>query len=136
MNKPHHQMKSTYSQLSLLDLLKKFILSRLPQEKSAMEQKVVENEAPISPDQITHIAVVLDGVVEDVMRAQNRFAALILSNPEFVEFDPHVEIPRIGETKYVDGKFEHHSHDNELMSDEEVAKTLDKLGIVKNNEDQ
>jgi hypothetical protein len=57
------------------------------------------------PENINYVAIVLDGVVEDVMRCQDRLAALILSNPQFVEFDPEKDRPQIGLTKYENGKF-------------------------------
>ena len=54
--------------------------------------------------QINYIAMVIDGKVEDVLRAQNKLAAMLLSNPVFVEFDPKEFYPLIGQTEYVDGK--------------------------------
>jgi hypothetical protein len=46
--------------------------------------------------QINYIAVVLDGRVEEVIRAENRLAALFLSNPTFIEFSPDGIRPTIG----------------------------------------
>lgn len=45
---------------------------------------------------VNHIAVVLDGVVEEVIRAENRLAALFLSEPKFIMFDPEEIRPTIG----------------------------------------
>jgi hypothetical protein len=68
--------------------------------------------------QINHLAIVLDGNVEEVMRAQNRLAALLLSSPDFVEFDPKVQKVSVG-YKFEDGKFiknetedDDHNHDH------------------------
>ena len=61
--------------------------------------------SPNPQEQINHIAVILDGKVEDVIRAQNRMAALFLSEPIFVEFDPREVYPKIGITEYIDGAF-------------------------------
>lgn len=80
-----------------------YIESKVPQKRQAMSDPT----QPIIPSnvELNHIAVVLDGVVEDVIRAQNRIAALFLSNPKFIEFDPTAVTVKSGETKYVKGQF-------------------------------
>jgi hypothetical protein len=80
-----------------------YIESKVPQKRQAMSDPTQANIP--SNVEMNHIAVVLDGVVEDVIRAQNRIAALFLSTPTFVEFDPNAVTVRSGETKYVDGEF-------------------------------
>lgn len=81
--------------------------------KDVFGKKAVEQKAPItnasepslpSGIEVNHIAIALDGVVQDVMRTQNKFAALILSNPEFILFNPQEGYPVLGETEVVDGK--------------------------------
>lgn len=64
-----------------------------------VNKQAVSAPTPLAPPpgmEINHIAVVLDGTVEEVIRAQNRLAALFLSNPQFVEFDPEQIKPTIG----------------------------------------
>jgi hypothetical protein len=59
----------------------------------------ISGSDPLPPPaniQINHIAIVLDGVVEEVIRAENRLAALFLSQPQFVEFTPEEIRPTIG----------------------------------------
>lgn len=74
------------------------LLMKLKKDKVTEKQSTFSNTPPPQPQGITinHIAVVLDGKVEEVIRAENRLAALFLSNPEFVEFDPNKERPTIG----------------------------------------
>lgn len=60
---------------------------------------------PAPPNsKINYLAIVLDEEVQEIMRAQNRLAALLLSQPLIVEFDPEEVQPNIG-WSYVDGKF-------------------------------
>lgn len=121
-----------YIQMSIFDLLKEYIISKLPQEKRKLSNNAINQQPKISEEEITHIAIVLDGVVEDVMRAQNRLAALVLSNPEFIEFDPKKDKPQIGETQYKNEKFVYKKE--ELMSENEISKTLNDMGAFDNNE--
>jgi hypothetical protein len=65
---------------------------------------------------ITSIAVVLDGEVQEILRAENRLSALLLSSPEFIEFDTNKVIPAIGwgydGTSFIQPPdVEPHSHD-------------------------
>lgn len=76
------------------------IISKIKKKKVSEKQSAFSNTPPPQPQgiAINHIAVVLDGRVEEVIRAENRLAALFLSNPTFVEFDPNKERPTIGWT--------------------------------------
>lgn len=75
-------------------------------KQEAPKNPIVDPTIPVSPSgiEVNHIAVVLDGVVQDVLRTQNKFAALILSEPEFILFNPEDGYPVLGETLAVDGK--------------------------------
>jgi hypothetical protein len=90
--------------VSTLDLIKQLIASKLPVTK----QSVINPNISLLDDSpgasINHLAIVLDGRVEEIMRAQNRLSALLLSEPTFVEFDPTSDYPQIGDT-YENGKF-------------------------------
>jgi hypothetical protein len=60
---------------------------------------------PMPPGaKINHLAIILDGEVQEIMRAENRLAALLLSQPLIVEFDPDEVRPDIGWV-YLDKKF-------------------------------
>jgi len=59
---------------------------------------------PPPSSKINYLAIILDDEVQEIMRAQNRLAALLLSQPLIVEFDPEEIQPNIG-WSYVDGKF-------------------------------
>lgn len=101
MAKHDHENNMIY--LSTWDIIKGFFNKK---DKVKEKINVESNIAPPKPSgaSINHIAVVMDGSVEEIIRAENRLAALFLSEPQFVEFDPEVVRPHIG-WKYVDGKF-------------------------------
>lgn len=87
-------------------LIRRYIASKLPRDKeSAVDYNLNLLNATPKDVAINHIAVVLDGTVEEVLRAQNRLTALLLSNPTFISFDPKTTYPRLGITKYKDGEF-------------------------------
>lgn len=121
-----------YKEMSIWHLLRIFIISRLPKRKQTVSEEQIAKIPEIPEKEVNYIAIVLDGVVEDVMRAQNRLAALLLSNPTFVEFDPKKDKPQIGETKYVNGNFEYPQ--KELMTDQELTETLKSMQTKEKNE--
>lgn len=100
------KLPKPHNYVTTWELFRRYLASKLPKPKeSAVDyNRNLLNAAP--PDvQINHIAIVLDGRVEEILRAQNRLTALLLSNPTFVEFDPKVIYPKIGYTEYRDGEF-------------------------------
>jgi hypothetical protein len=118
---------TSYEEMTLIDLVRNYFISRMPSQKAKISEGGLDNQPKLPEGEITYIAIVLDGVVEDVMRAQNRLAALVLSQPQFIEFDPTVDRPQIGETRFLDGKFQYPT--KELMTDEEINKTLEGMGV-------
>lgn len=80
--------------LSLWDLIKMGIY-KLVGTKVKLPA-VLDVPAPPPPVKINHIAIVLDGRVEEVIHTENRMAALLLSEPQFVEFEEPGPIPTIG----------------------------------------
>lgn len=87
------------------ELFRRYLTSKLPRPKESVSDYNANllNFAPPNI-QINHIALVIDGKVEEVIRAQNRLAAMLLSDPTFVEFDPNEIYPVMGQTRYADGK--------------------------------
>jgi hypothetical protein len=59
---------------------------------------VMDLPSPPPPVKINHIAIVLDGRVEEVIHTENRMAALLLSEPQFIEFEETAATPTIGWT--------------------------------------
>jgi hypothetical protein len=57
---------------------------------------VLDVPSPPPAVKINHLAVVLDGRVEEVIHTENRMAALLLSEPQFIEFEETDVIPTIG----------------------------------------
>lgn len=88
--------------LTLREILAAYLQTKLPVRKQSAQDP---NVSVMPSGAVNHIAVVLDGRVEDVIRAQNRMTALLLSEPQFVEFDPKQIYPILGVTEYVGGKF-------------------------------
>ena len=81
------------------------------------KQSLSESIVPPEPSgvNINSIAIVLDDEVQEVIRTEDRLAALLLSSPIFVQFfpekDEHVGIG----TKYIEDEFvfEKNEHDHE-----------------------
>lgn len=92
---------------SMLDIFKRWLSNKIAAAESHKSLAYEEGEplVRISPRNIHvyHIAVVLDNKVQEIVRADSKMAALFLSEPIFVEFDPALEAVDIG-TDYVDGK--------------------------------
>ncbi len=88
-----------------------------------LEKKVgVTNKQPAAhphraaPAEPTHngintIAIVMDGVVQEVIRAENRMTALMLSGPEFVLVSAGTKRPTIG-WEYINGEFKDPNEEN------------------------
>jgi hypothetical protein len=92
--------------LTIREVFSRWLDGKLPKVKSSVlnPKRDTPPEAPVGQE-INHLAIVLDGRVEEVLRAQNRMAALLLSEPIFVEFDPTVTEVRVGITEYRDGRY-------------------------------
>jgi hypothetical protein len=102
--KIREKAKHSHKNITTLDLIKRYLDSKIPKPKEKAENPNI-SLLPGGADNVNYIAVVLDGRVEDVIRTQNRMAALLLSEPIFVEFDPKTVYPQIGVTEYKDGAF-------------------------------
>jgi hypothetical protein len=72
---------------STWDLIKRFFTkNKKYKEKLSVNEEI--DKMPSVTVEMNHLAIVLDGEVQEIMRAQNRLAALLLSEPKFVEYDP------------------------------------------------
>jgi hypothetical protein len=91
--------------VTLRQVLIRYFQSKI---KIAPEKEATQDEAlnMLQQSNVTHVAIVLNGVVQDVIRAQDRMAALLLGQPEFVEFDPREIYPILGTSTYKNGKLE------------------------------
>lgn len=77
--------------ISTLDLIKKAVLEYL-ERKNRVKRSVVSKEG-FMPDfeimqDISFIAIVVEGEVQDVMRAQPRLTSILMAQPTFVRFNP------------------------------------------------
>lgn len=113
-NRPERKLvikvPSVVQRLSILDLIKITILNKFA--KSEIKKQSPEGNGSTMPDpstwdEISYIAIVVDGKVADVMRAQPRMASILLSQPLFVEFDPENGTRPMVNDEYKDGKFIH-----------------------------
>ena len=111
-----------YHEMTTLDLIRAWIISKLPVKKESFQVQDNSPKPPPSNVSVNNIAVVLDGIVEETIQCQNRLAALLLSEPKFIEYEPNEVQVSIGYTEYTDGVFI--NQEEPLMTDEEIAKTL------------
>lgn len=99
--------------------LSEFVLGLF--KKPVSQDKIPVTNPDVSPIpstiKVNHIAIVIDGKVQDVIRAQNRLAAMLLSEPTFIEFNPEDTYPIIGKTLVVDGEFVTKAIENENEED-------------------
>lgn len=80
---------------STWDLIKKFFVKgNKYKDKLSVNEEI--DKMPAVTMEMNHLAIVLDGEVQEIMRAQNRLAALLLSEPKFVEYDPSESQIEIG----------------------------------------
>jgi hypothetical protein len=79
-----------------------FTRKRRYKSKISLESMAIPPMPPGS--KINHLAIILDGEVQEIMRAENRLSALLLSEPLIVEFNPEEVRPSVG-WLYVDKKF-------------------------------
>lgn len=102
-----HENGQVHGKVTTLDLLKRYLALKVEKMSGVKKSVINPNVSPL--DQmagidINYIAIVIDGEVQDVIRAQNKMAAMILSEPEFIFFEPAETKVKIG-FKYQDGKF-------------------------------
>lgn len=96
-----------HHKVTTLDLIREYLrlkISKMTNNKLPVVNNNISMIDALPKEQVNHIAIILDGRVQEILRAQNRLAALLLSEPEFVNFDPKETEVGI-EYLYVDGKF-------------------------------
>lgn len=82
-----------------------WLIRKVKKQKVVIAPKPSPANTQPSNIQVATIAVILDGEVQEVIRAQDRMAALFLSEPSFVEVPENLEVkPTIG-WLYKDGTF-------------------------------
>lgn len=89
-----------FIQLTTLQVIKKLLIDKFWKRKD-----LYLNEEP-QGIVVHNIAVILDGKVYEVLRAQDKLADMFLAQPQFVMFDPAVDQVHVG-VEYVEGKFVH-----------------------------
>jgi hypothetical protein len=112
--------------ISTLDLIKKAVLEYL-ERKNRLKRSVVSKEG-FMPDfeimqDISFIAIVVEGEVQDVMRAQPRLTSILMAQPTFVRFNPEEVKVRPGDTYDGSNFVQKNMHLNpqafELLKDEQ-----------------
>ena len=92
------------NQLNTWDVIKSFFDNKF----GKVIKEDAFSKAPVPAPQnaeINYVAIVLDGYVQEVIRAENKLAALLLSGPEFIGIKDAPDRPTIG-WSYSDGVFE------------------------------
>lgn len=93
--------------ISTLDLFKIYFLNKLERKRAGKKSAVSSEGLKPNLDRmqdISSLAIVVDGEVVDVMRAQPKLTSILLANPVFVKFDPLETRVKLGD-KYEDGAF-------------------------------
>ena len=96
-------------------LVDKLILGSDGVDKLAEKQRIYNEKQRLKHEQenanhapegikVNHIAIILDDKVQEVIRANDQLADILLSNPTFVSFSPLEDNVKIGHL-YVDNKF-------------------------------
>lgn len=97
--KIYTEKKADYIQLTTLQILKQLVI-----DKFWKRRDLYLNETPT--DIVVHnVAVILDGKVYEVLRAQDKLADMFLAQPTFALIEPGASI-HVG-VRYEDGKFIH-----------------------------
>lgn len=107
MSKNKNTVGHNHGKVTTLDLIKRYLDLKIKKMTTTKSSVINPNISPLEsmPNiDINHLAIILDGEVQDILRTQNRMAALLLSSPEFVLFDPKKVTVKNG-FKYVDGNF-------------------------------
>lgn len=121
-----NETNQDYRELGLLEIIKLFFFSRIKKNSKKQSFSVKNQPPPPLPPEgvsINHIAIILDGRVEEVIRCENRLAALLLSEPGFVEFNPEQTQVLIGKTEYVSNEFK---NSEEVFPEEYVDEIIQK----------
>lgn len=123
--KSQHRVGNDYREMSTIELIKKYIASKIktPPNKQSYYNRDKDVPEPPKDVNINHIAVVLDGRVEEIVRCQNRLAALLLSEPIFVEYDPEQINVKVGTTEYVSDKLV--NVEEPIISKEEMDRLIE-----------
>jgi hypothetical protein len=82
--------------LSTWQVVKLYFYKKSQDFKKVEDLTIPKPSLPPEGIIINHLAVVIDGRVEEVLRAENRLAALLMSEPQFIQFEPHIVKPTIG----------------------------------------
>lgn len=110
------QVPGDVKRITTLDLAKKLLLDWSERRRIGKKSAISPNGFTPDMDRmsdISHLAIIVDGEVVDVMRAQARLTSILLAKPEFVRFDPQATQVRAGD-KYEDGKIIQRKVENPL----------------------
>lgn len=102
-----HKHDHDHNVIGLWDIIKVILRNKfVPTPKESvvdLDEEIMRARATPAHLNINTIAIVIDDSVVEVMRAENKLSAILLSNPKFVLVDNNAAVT-IGDT-YVDGKF-------------------------------
>jgi hypothetical protein len=103
-----HKHDHDHNVIGLWDIIKVILRNKfVPTPKESIldiDQEILRARVTPSHLNVNTIAIVLDDDVVEVMRAENKLSAILLSNPKFILVENNAQVS-IGD-KYIDGKFE------------------------------
>jgi hypothetical protein len=104
--KPRHDKPSRESmglppKPTIFNLFKKNATGHVPQH---VHNHLEHSEPALDKESIHTIALVIDGQVYDVLRAQDKLADLLLAQPTFVLVTEETSVAKVN-YKYIDGRF-------------------------------
>lgn len=91
MSHNHNDNSHEMHKVTTLDLIKRYLnlkINKMTKGKVSVSDPNISLLDQMKNIEVNHIAIVIDGEVQDVMRAQNKMAAMLLSDPQFILFDP------------------------------------------------
>lgn len=95
----NHKHEDGFHVITLREIVSTWWKKRLAKLSPIKKKPVVDPLKPLPEPigiEINHLAIVIDGKVQEVIKAQNRLAAMLLSEPTIVKFDPNIIRPKIG----------------------------------------
>ena len=112
MTDHNHDHSHEVKNITTLELIRMWLQKKIGVTTKQPAVHVHESSpTPPAHGQINTLAIVMDGVVQEVIRAENRMTALMLSEPEFVLVPTGTKSPTIG-WYYKDGEFTNPNEEN------------------------
>jgi hypothetical protein len=105
MSKKFNEKDHVHHVITTKELVYRWLDSIIPKKKVSFVDQDAELVRKNPPGMnINYLAIVVDGEVKEVIRAEDDMAAIMLAKPKIIKFDPAIDAVKIG-TKFLRGKF-------------------------------